>query len=237
MRNRNFSARGTLLTLGKTCSGTSGSDGFQSNLLPSVMAMAQHCNRCGFVMIAMLNHSHDRWEQIILEAIAPTCTSTGLTEGKKCSSCGEITVPQEIIPALGHTPVIDNAVEPTCTKPGLTEGSHCDICGEILVTQTTVPAKGHNFGEWYETKAPTETENGEKRRDCENCDTYETETIAKLNHSHDRWEQITLEAVAPTCTTTGLTEGKKCSSCGEITVPQEIIPALGHTPEIGRAHV
>ena len=193
------------------------------------------CENCDFhetETIAKLNHSHDRWKQITLEAVAPTCTTTGLTEGKKCSSCGEITVPQEIIPALGHTPVIDNAVEPNCTETGLAKGSHCGVCGEILVVQTTVPAKGHNFGEWYETKAPTETENGEKRRDCGNCDFYETEIIAKLNHSHDRWEQITLEAVAPTCTTTGLTDGKKCSSCGEITVPQEIIPALGHTPVI-----
>lgn len=32
----------------------------------------------------------------------PTCTETGLTEGKKCSSCGEIIVAQQEIPALGH---------------------------------------------------------------------------------------------------------------------------------------
>ena len=193
------------------------------------------CEHYETATIATLNHSHDRWEQITLEAVEPTCTATGLTEGKKCSACGEITLAQEIISALGHTPIIDAAVEPTCTESGLTEGSHCDVCGEILVAQISVPVKGHSFGDWYETKAPTEAESGEKRRDCRDCEHYETATIATLNHSHDRWEQITLEAVEPTCTATGLTEGKKCSACGEITLAQETISALGHTPIVDAA--
>ena len=193
------------------------------------------CDEYETNIIAKLDHSHDRWKSITLEAVAPTCTATGLTEGKKCSGCGEVIVPQEIIPANGHTTVIDEAVAPTCTVTGLTEGSHCDICGEILVAQTTVPANGHSFGEWYETKAPTESESGEKRRDCANCDEYETTPVAPLNHDHNRWEEIILEAVAPTCTVTGLTEGKKCSGCGEVIVAQEVVPALGHTTVIDEA--
>ena len=38
----------------------------------------------------------------ILPAVAPTCEEKGLTEGKKCSKCGEIILAQEEVSAIGH---------------------------------------------------------------------------------------------------------------------------------------
>ncbi len=47
-------------------------------------------------------------------------------------------------------------------------------------------------------------------------------TVQKLPHT-----EVTIPAVAPTATAAGLTEGKKCSVCGEILVAQQVVPATG----------
>ena len=182
---------------------------------------SQVCTKCGEVGEA-LGHTEET-----LPAVEATCTENGLTEGEKCSVCGEIFVEQMTIPAKGHIEVIDPAVEATCTTTGLTQGAHCSACGEIFVAQNEIPmrhTKETAIG--YEaTCTESGLTSGEKCSVCGKILVVQ-EIIPALGHT-----EKTLPSVDATCIEGGLTVGTKCSVCGEILVAQEIIPALGHTEE------
>ena len=98
-------------------------------------------------------------EEEILPAKKATCTESGLTEGKKCSICGEVLVAQTTVPALGHTEETVAGKPATCTEAGLTDGKKCSVCGETLVAQEVISALGHKE-EVLASKAPSYAEAG-----------------------------------------------------------------------------
>ncbi len=234
------------------------------------------CNRCEEEEtreVAALGHTEE-----VMAAVSATCTEPGLTEGKKCSVCGEILVAQETVAALGHDyhEVEGSAVAATCTTAGKHADQKCSRCDSVIEGEA-IEALGHDWGEWTVVKEATEDEEGlEVRICCRDASHTEERVIPKLDHVHDLvktdavvatctvdgnieyWtcskcgriysdsgatieidkkdtvikasghtEEV-MAAVSPTCTETGLTEGKKCSACGEILVAQETVAALGH---------
>ena len=181
---------------------------------------------------------------------AATCTETGLTEGKKCSTCGKTLVEQEVIPAKGHTEETLASKEATCTETGLTEGKRCTVCKATLVAQEVIPAKGHTE-ETVAGKDATCTETGlTEGKKCTVCKAtlVAQDVIPAKGHKDEAPKDYVCDvcnedlctnhvevddaAVEATCTETGLTAGKHCSICGEVTKPQEVVQAKGHTEEI-----
>ena len=169
------------------------------------------CNICDYVRD--LNCQHTETE--VLKAVTPTCTTSGLSEGAKCSSCGEIIVSQTSIPAKEHTPTTTAGYDATCTQTGLSDSKKCSVCGTELEKAIVIPIKPHEYTDKYD-------------KSCNNCDFVRD---AECAHT----ETVTIEGKNATCTELGLTDGIKCTECGEILIAQTTVGALGHIGVIDAA--
>lgn len=141
--------------------------------------------------------------------IPATCTKTGLTEGSHCSACGEVIVKQTVIPKTPHTEIPVKGTAATCTEEGLTDGTKCSVCGEVIVAQTKLPTVAHTYDDKYDDT-------------CNICG-----FVRDAECAHTSTEKVS--GTPATCKSTGLTDGEKCSVCGEILIAQTVIPKKNHT--------
>lgn len=87
------------------------------------------------LVIGVSSPKHEHTE-IIKEELEPTCTQTGLTEGKYCSTCGEVLVAQRTVTAKGHTEgdwIVDK--EATKAEDG-SRHTECLVCKGVVRTET-----------------------------------------------------------------------------------------------------
>ena len=118
---------------------------------------------------------------VIDQGKVATCTTDGLTEGKHCSVCKTVLVPQEVIPA-SHNWEEDFTIdkEPSCTTEGR-KSIHCKKCGETKDEQV-IPATGHDFTEWETIEETSCTKEGITQRRCKICGFTETKKLDKKAH-------------------------------------------------------
>ncbi len=166
---------------------------------------------------------HTEGKIVVENNLLPDCTNEGCYDNViYCTVCKEeLSRETIIVDALGHTEVIDKAVAPTCTETGLTEGKHCNVCNTVLVAQQVVNALGHDYESVV--TAPTCTEQGYTTYTCRCGNSYIDNYVNALGHT-----EVIDKAVTPTCTETGLTEGKHCSVCNTVLVAQQVVNSLGH---------
>lgn len=187
------------------------------------------CSVCGEVKEATEIPATGHTEVVDVEVPA-TCTKPGTSAGSHCSVCGEVLSGQEEIPAKGHAIVIDAAVAPTCTETGLTQGEHCSVC-DYKLAQEVVPALGHTY-EVADDRTADCLLWGYSHKVCAVCEDesveYIDEYVAAKGHT-----EVVDEAVEPSCSATGLTEGKHCSECGTVLVAQTEIGKVPHANAAG----
>jgi len=80
--------------------------------------------------------------EVVDQAVVPTCTKTGLTEGKHCNVCDSILIEQYEIAALGHN-YDETVTAPTCTDNGFTTFT-CSTCSDSYVGNE-IEAVGHRY--------------------------------------------------------------------------------------------
>ncbi|MBE6693174.1 MAG: leucine-rich repeat domain-containing protein [Ruminococcaceae bacterium] len=114
----------------------------------------------------------------------------------------------------------ETEVETTTETAAATETETTAETETVTETEEATTVHTHLYGEWAVMTKPTCTKGGKMVRECE-CGDKEVEPLDELGHT-----EVLLEAVAPTCTKTGLSEGKRCATCKKTLVKQTVLPVL-----------
>ncbi|MCR5783200.1 MAG: leucine-rich repeat protein [Clostridia bacterium] len=157
----------------------------------------------------------------VMPAVAATCKATGLTEGSKCSVCGDILVAQEETPKIAHSWNNGEITKETSCKEAGVKTFTCTACGD---TKTEPIEKADHTPQVMPAVAATCKATGlTEGSKCSVCDDIlvAQEETPKIAHSWNDGE-ITKNA---TCEEDGI-KTLTCTSCGD--TKTECIKAIGH---------
>jgi hypothetical protein len=122
--------------------------------------------------------------------------------------------------ADNHSYDEETTTAPTCTTEGI-KTLTCKVCGDVYVE--TVDMIAHTFTD--AVTAPTCTTMGYTTHTCSACEYKVVDTFVDAK-GHTL---VVDEAVNPTATAEGKTQGLHCSECDLVHLAQTTVPALGLT--------
>ena len=159
----------------------------------------------------------------IIPAVESTCTESGYTEGKKCSTCGEWMVKPEPTHMKAHESETIPEVAPTCAEAGFTESTKCSVCKKVITEPKPVPALGHDLRTVSAKDAECKVYN-ETICNRGGCDHYDKVYTGNVDHKFGEWKLVTNYTGSP-CGVDKVYE-RKCADCGAVDTKTD--PATGH---------
>ena len=176
------------------------------------------CSECGETkteIVPAKGHT-----EVLIPAVAPTCTVAGSTAGKKCAVCAAVIVEPKTVPAPGHDFAGSYVSDETghwhvCSRCGVTDtkGTHtydtdnCEAAASCTVCGYQKAAGTHNWTVSQTTPA-TCTAAGSVKYTCTSCPATKTEPIPALGHIYGApvfgWDESNMSCtVSRTCTREG----------------------------------
>ena len=137
--------------------------------------------------IAAIGHTEEK-----IPAVPATCTTAGMTEGKKCSVCNTVLVLPQIVQPTAHNEEKIPAVPATCTASGMTEGKKCSVCNTVLVLPQIVQPTAHTEKKIPAVPATCTTAGMTEGKKCSVCDMIleKPEAVDALGHQYNEGEII-----------------------------------------------
>ncbi len=175
------------------------------------------CSSCGDIITVAGTGHH----MVDVEKKDETCTEDGYTAHKKCDNAGcTYTEGYEVL-EHGHKLVDVPKKDNTCTEDGYTAHKKCEREGCTYTEGYEVIEAAHILQDVAKLDPTCAKDGYEAYQACTRCD-YDTKVVIPATGKHT---PAVLEAVEPTYSSEGLTEGSWCSVCEKILVAQETIPA------------
>ena len=131
------------------------------------------CSVCGVSYGAVNKNNHSALTT--LKAVSATCTKTGLTEGKKCTDCGVVTVAQKTVAKKAHT-YKSVTTKATTSKNGSVV-KKCSVCGS-QASKTTI-----YYAKKIKLSTTKYTYNGKARKPSVTVYDYKGNKISSSNYT------------------------------------------------------